>query len=262
MRLALIADLHFGREDPALVPLLRKAILACEPDILVIAGDFVQRARAAHFRPARAFVDSLSAPMLSVPGNHDIPLLNLPARWLRPRAAYRRWIARETEPVWENDTLSLIGVDTTDRWSHQSGRVTARQVRRVCRLIRGAGKRLPVIVAHHPFHQRPEVAKKLMRGAPEALHAWAECGPQIILSGHVHEFFVEPFTARKENGMTLQIHCGTSVSTRTRGAENDFAVLDFDLPRVTVRRMVFGQGDFRPGEERSYVVGASGWSLA
>ena len=36
---------------------------------------------------------------IAVPGNHAIPLFNILARMAWPRAAYRRWIARDTEPV-------------------------------------------------------------------------------------------------------------------------------------------------------------------
>ena len=171
MRLVLIADLHFGHESPSLVPRLHMAIAEARPDLIVVAGDFVQRARASQYRPARAFVDALTAPWIAVPGNHDIPLFNLPVRLLAPRSPYRRWIASETEPVWEDDGARVIGLDTTDRWSPQRGRVDTKQIDRVCGMIRDAGDRLPIILAHHPFHHRPEVAKSLMRGAPEALKA-------------------------------------------------------------------------------------------
>ena len=73
-RLALIADLHFGREIKILLPQLLTAIETARPDYIVIAGDFVQRARASHFEPAKVFVDQLQAPWIAVPGNHDIPL--------------------------------------------------------------------------------------------------------------------------------------------------------------------------------------------
>src|SRR5829696_6551929 len=85
-----ISDLHFGRLDPRTVPPLREAIVASRPDILVVSGDLTQRARDKQFASARRFLDSLPVPRVVVPGNHDIPLYNLLARWLWPLAAYRR----------------------------------------------------------------------------------------------------------------------------------------------------------------------------
>ncbi|SDY11322.1 metallophosphoesterase family protein [Citreimonas salinaria] len=263
MRLVLIADLHFGHESPSLVSRLHAAITGARPDLIVVAGDFVQRARASQYRPARAFVDELTAPWIAVPGNHDIPLFNLPARLLAPRAAFRRWIGPETEPVWEGDGARVIGLDTTDRWSHQRGRVDKRQIDRVGAMIREAGDRLPIILAHHPFHHRPEVAKSLMRGAPEALDAWAECGAHVILSGHLHTFLVEPFVARKSDGQTLQVHCGTSASSRLRGQDNDFAILDVGHRSIEVTRMVFSEGAaFDRASRMAYTAGPDGWVQA
>jgi len=46
MRLVLMTDLHFGRAQPDLVPPLLDSIATANPDLVVIAGDFVQRARA------------------------------------------------------------------------------------------------------------------------------------------------------------------------------------------------------------------------
>ena len=261
-RLVLIADLHFGREDLGVVSEVVKAIRAARPDMVVIAGDFVQRARRSQFRSARAFLGEITAPVFAVPGNHDMPLFNIGARLLTPHSAFRRWIGKETEPRWCDAEVSLIGVDTTNRFSQQSGRVRSAQITRVCADIRAAGERLPVIVAHHPFHQSPEVAKKLMPGAAKALAVWAGCGAHMILSGHVHIFHVEPFVARKKEGMTLQVHCGTSSSTRRRGAANDFAILDVDGPAVTIRRMVHEpNASFTETSRYGFMRTASGWKI-
>lgn len=261
-RLALIADLHFGREQKLLLPHLLTAIHAAAPDYVVIAGDFVQRARPAHFRPARAFVDQLQAPWIAVPGNHDIPLYNIASRLLWPRAAYRRHIATQTEPFIQTKTATLIGIDTTDPLRVQRGRITDDQIDRVCATIKQDDGRLPIIIAHHPFHQKPEVEKKLMHGAARALEAWSDCGPHVILSGHLHSFLVEPFVTRKGAGQTLQIHCGSSTSTRHRGNPNDLAILDITGSGIAISRQIFDpvQG-FTEHANYAYAVTPSGWQV-
>lgn len=263
MRLALLADLHFGRARPELVEPLLASLGAAAPDLCVIAGDFVQRARPWQFRLAADFVERMGLPWLSVPGNHDIPLFDLPRRLLDPRRAYRRWIDEVTEPVHVGDSAVVAGVDTTHRYSHQRGRIRPDQIRRVAELVRAHhARRTAVIVAHHPFHQAKGIEKKLMLGAPRALEAWAEAGPHVILAGHLHQWAVEPFVVAKNAAMTLQVHCGTGLSTRLRGEPNEWALIDIDPPGITIRRMVAGGPGtaFQPSETISYVSGPSGWA--
>ena len=241
-RLALLADLHFGRADPDLAEALLSALAEARPELVLIAGDFVQRARAGQFRLARAFLDALPAPWRAVPGNHDLPLWNLPARLAAPRAGYRRWIASRTGFSLATEDALILGLDTTTRWRHQRGRVGPGQIARVAAEMAGAGSRVPVILAHHPFHQRADVAKDLMIGAPEALDRWADAPPHLLLTGHLHAFLVEPFVARRGGGQTLQVHCGTSTSRRTRGTPNDFALIEIAGARVRIERRAFTPG--------------------
>lgn len=259
-RLALIADLHFGRENKVLLPHLHAAITDARPDYVVIAGDFVQRARPAHFKPARAFVNRLTVPWIAVPGNHDIPLYNIVSRLLWPRSAYRRYISPETEPMLQTDRATLIGVDTTDPSRVQRGLIDDAQIDRVSAEIKKDDGRLAVIVAHHPFHQNPEAEKKLMRGAGRALEEWSDCGPHVILSGHLHSFLAEPFVTRKGAGHTLQIHCGSSTSTRHRGNPNDLAILDISQSDIEITRQTFDpEQGFTTHSRHAYAMAPSGW---
>lgn len=260
-RIVLLADLHFGRADADLATALLAAVGAARPDLVLVAGDVVQRARASQFRLARAFLDGLPGPWHAVPGNHDLPLFNLPARFATPHAAWRRWIAPETEFTLRLDDTLVLGLDTTTPWRHQRGHVDAAQVERVYRAMEGAGARLPVILAHHPFHQRESVAKQLMIGAPDALARWADARPHMALTGHLHQFLVEPFVARRGGGQTLQVHCGTSASRRTRGTPNDFALIETAPDGVQIERRAFTPGDGFPAVARyRYRATPEGWT--
>lgn len=261
MRLVLLSDLHFGRAQPDLVQPLLDAVARADPDLVVIAGDFVQRARAGQFGMARDFLQRLDREWIAVPGNHDIPLFNLPARVFDPRGAFRHWIAPDTEPEVMTDAARIIGLDTTCRWHHQRGRISASQIARVCRILeQEAGRRTVVLVAHHPFHHRPDVEKKVMIGGAEALDRWADCGPHVILSGHLHTWAVEPFVARKTRSMTLQVHCGTGLSTRLRGQPNDFAIIDVEGEQFDICRMTADTGPtFVEQDRSSYRRMPEGW---
>ena len=78
-----ISDPHFGTERPRVVEALVSLAQRERPDLVVLSGDITQRARAEQFAAARAFADRLGAPFVAIPGNHDIPLLDLPAPRLR-----------------------------------------------------------------------------------------------------------------------------------------------------------------------------------
>src|SRR5688572_10615602 len=84
-----LSDLHFGRIDAALLDPLRTAVLGTKPDLIAISGDFTQRARRSEFAEARRFLASLHAPKLTVPGNHDVPLWNIGARFFAPLDRYK-----------------------------------------------------------------------------------------------------------------------------------------------------------------------------
>ena len=94
-RLAHLSDLHFGAHDPRLVSSVERKIDELGPDLVVISGDFTQRARTDQFRDACRFLDRLrdgGHEVLGVPGNHDVPLYDVLRRFLSPLARYRRYI--------------------------------------------------------------------------------------------------------------------------------------------------------------------------
>ena len=258
-RLVQISDLHFGTVDQDLMEPLAIAIEEAAPDLVIMAGDFVQRARGSQFRQAAAFMERLGRPWLGVPGNHDIPLYNLILRVIDPFRRYRRWICDDLQPEVEFDRVRIVGLNTTDPFAHQRGRLAKHDVDRISGILSSDPDRLVVIVAHHPFHQSPEVEKKLMVGAGDALESWAKAGPHVIMSGHLHQWLVEPFVRRKGANMTLQLHCGTGLSTRRRGNPNDFAIVDCAGTGVTVTRMVARQGRFTNAGSVQYALGDTGW---
>jgi len=80
-----LSDLHFGAHDEDLVEAVERKADELKPDLVVISGDFTQRARTEQFKDACAFLDRLREAgheVLGVPGNHDVPLYDVLRRFL------------------------------------------------------------------------------------------------------------------------------------------------------------------------------------
>ncbi|MEP6903288.1 MAG: metallophosphoesterase, partial [Actinomycetota bacterium] len=90
-----ISDIHFGRVDYAIVERLREKITELAPNLVIVSGDLTQRARSKQFIEARQFLDSLPQPQIIVPGNHDIPMHNVFARFVTPLEKYKKYITED-----------------------------------------------------------------------------------------------------------------------------------------------------------------------
>jgi 3',5'-cyclic AMP phosphodiesterase CpdA len=147
-----LSDLHFGRVDPIVADALRGTVSELRPDVLVVSGDFTQRARTGQFRAARAFLDLLPQPQLIVPGNHDVPLHNVIARFFSPLRKYRRHMTDDLQPSYVDDEIALIGTDTTRSFTIGGGGIRNRELHRIRNLLMDLGPPVVLIlVAHHPF---------------------------------------------------------------------------------------------------------------
>ena len=102
-RILHISDLHVG--PPFLRPIADSLVRQAheiKPDLLVISGDFVQRADyEEQWRTAVELRESLPGPQLVIPGNHDVPLYNAHLRVLNPLGRYKRYISSDLNPVFE-----------------------------------------------------------------------------------------------------------------------------------------------------------------
>ena len=220
-RLLQISDTHFGTEQPHVMKALLALAHAEKPDVLVLSGDITQRASAAQFSRARNFCDDLAIPrMLSLPGNHDIPLFNIFARLLHPYAAYLHAFGPALEPQLQTSSLCVLGVKTTRRWRHKNGQISDEQIERVCaQLSKAALQQLRVVVVHQPVH----VLKKSdehdrLHGWEAAVRAWAVAGADVVMGGHIHLPYVCDLSASVQ-GLGRRMWCvqaGTALSSRVR----------------------------------------------
>ena len=232
-----ISDTHFGTEEPAVVKALLALARAQEPDAVILSGDITQRARGAQFAAARAFCDSLGVQrLLTLPGNHDIPLYNVAARLFSPYAGYKACFGDELEPELEFGDVLVIGVNTTRPERHKDGEVSAAQINRVVKRLHGARReQLRVVVTHQPACvMRPEDEKDRLHGGEAAVQAWARAGADLVLGGHIHLPYVSDLCTQADTGTPRPLYCvqaGTALSHRVRhGTPNSVNVLRWNPP--------------------------------
>ena len=242
-----LSDLHFGRVDARLVTPLVQAIEAIGPHLVAISGDLTQRARRHEFLQARDFLQQLHFPQLIVPGNHDVPLYNIPARWLRPLAGYGEHISPDFEPVFADEEMIVVGLNSVRSATLGGrGRLNALQVDRAAtRLMAVAPHVVKIVVTHHPFdlpHGHGD--DHLIGGSQMAMARLAPAGAQVFLAGHLHVSHTGGTAERYKiaGHDALVVQAGT-LSTRGRGEVNSFNVVQIDRPQIVIERHSWDEKD-------------------
>ena len=261
-----LSDLHFGRVDPPILAPLVRYIHAAKPDLVVVSGDLTQRARTAQFLAARAFLDQVPFPLLVVPGNHDIPLYNLVARFARPLQKYCRYLCADLSPFFRDSEIAVAGLNTARSLTTKYGRLNPAQIGRLRdRFRRIEGEITKVVVTHHPFDLPPGYAdrRQLVGGAQAAMAAMAECGVDLLLSGHLHvtHTVLTAGRYRLTGYSALVVQAGTATSTRGRGEANSFNCLRIEPGKISVEQILWNPGTqhLTSGEVAHFQRTVAGW---
>lgn len=254
------SDLHFG---PPYVPAVGEALLAAahelEPDVIVVSGDFTQRAKREQFEAARAYLERLPpVPRVVVPGNHDIPLYRIRERLFSPYALYKKYISAERDSVLELDEAVIVALDSTSpRRAITNGRITDAQLEFAASALRasppGAAR---VVVAHHHFAPAPDYeGGQVMPGGKRSLERFTALGVDLILGGHLHRAYIgnslDVYPGRdREHGIII-VQSGTSTSRRGRareGEKNSFNMIRIgtEVIRITHYMHFEDAGGFAP----------------
>ena len=222
-----ISDLQCGepfvaRAAEALVRLAPRI----RPDVIVAAGDLTQRAKAREFQMALDLFDELpDVPLVTTPGNHDVPLYRVWERLFSPFRNWRRFVSPDLDTVTRLEGATFVALSSAaPRRAIVSGRIGSAQLE----FAREAFRRAPTgdwrcLVIHH--HLVPLPDRKGGRPLPWAHRLLATieaAGVDVVLGGHVHQVHVttsrDLLTEREGPGVPV-ITCGTTTSRRGRGPE-------------------------------------------
>lgn len=216
-----VSDPHFGTERLPVVEALVKLARKLNPRVLLLTGDITQRATRRQFSAARAFVERLNIPIvLAIPGNHDVPLFNLAARFMSPYGHYTRSFGNNLEPEYEDENVLLLALNTTRWYRHKDGEISPGQIERIARRCEAAhSNKYRMVVLHHPMAVTSEEDREnIVHGCEQAIRRWATAGVDIVMGGHIHLPFLMPL---HESWPELQkplwvVQAGTAVSHRVR----------------------------------------------
>jgi 3',5'-cyclic AMP phosphodiesterase CpdA len=263
-----IGDLHFGGlADVLVVEALERMLPDLRPDAIVIGGDLSQRARHGEFQRGRAFANLAreTAPVLVIPGNHDVQW------WRRPfipfgqdaiYQKYRSYFGADLTP-----TLTIPGgaVIASALTAHGVawGSLTARprdiavkghlpksEMQRVQSVFANADPGLPrVLVIHHNL-LRGEISQRMgLARWRRAQRRIIESGTDVVLCGHDHQEGAEMLEGR------VAVSTAGTLSTRARGGRPvsfNFVTIDPAAVQVTFFRWDPAKQRFQPSDTAAF----------
>ncbi|MDP5305747.1 metallophosphoesterase family protein [Paracoccus spongiarum] len=258
-RILHLSDLHFGYHREDLVGPLLALVNRARADLVAVTGDLTHRGRPGQFRQAAAFLDAIAAPLVVVPGNHDVPLYNMPVRFLAPYAGYRRGLGRDLQPALSAGGARVAGLNSVDPFSWQRGILRAGDLDRLAGGVDPL--RCNLVALHHPLEHAPGVDKTLPRGGAAALARLVSMGVRIALSGHLHRWTTEALLETTAHPGLLQVQSGTALCARPGDAQNEVTLLEIVGDRVAIERHVAPMPGLRfaPSDRLDVAFAAGRW---
>ena len=252
------SDLQIGKPyRPEAAEALVRAVDRLKPDLVVVAGDLTQRAKAREFKIARALLGRLGpAPVVVTPGNHDVPLYRIWERLLDPFRNWKRYVSAKLNTVTRLDRATVVALNSAaPRRAIVGGRLGEEQVAFAASAFSEApDEHVRILVVHHHFVVTDDGSGgHPLPGARGHLDAFSRMGIDLLLGGHVHQTrILEPDDPR--TGVPFPVmSCGTTTSWRGRGVEADLNSMNLirveaDRIEVVPHRLIPGGARFEPEE--------------
>ena len=265
--IAHISDLHFGTEDVSVAAALRDDLHSAKPDLVVVSGDLTQRARSRQYQAAQTYLSEIPGPQLIVPGNHDVPLYDVLRRFFSPLGRYHRYISAEVNPVYRDEEMLVVGINTARSFTWINGRISPEQIEAMrTTLQREASALFKIVVTHHPFIPPPGEAGAgiaLVGRAARALTVIDEGGVDLLLAGHLHKGYTGDvrtyYPATKRSVIVAQ--ASTAISKRLRGQPNAYNLITLAGDHISIAVRAWNGTGFAPAALISYRRRESEWRL-
>ena len=270
LRVFHVSDLHFGRPTvPEQIEAIERIIQEGQFDVVAISGDLSQRAKAAEFQRAQAFIRDVNrvSKTIVVPGNHDVVWWKAPLGVGDERRMYEHYhayISEDLEPVLRVPGATFVGLNSahgvtrhTLTWRVRDisiiGAIRRSQIDRAREEFEGSRKDdARVIVMHHNPVKGELSGRHGLANTKKVLGAFAHMGVDLVLCGHDHQEAVH-FIEHTKKGTVIST-AGT-VSNRSRGGRPSSAnVITIRGDDIEVATLVWSAAEktFTPGPSRCF----------
>lgn len=238
------SDLHFGEpHDSRAAETFLAVTHDLEPDLLVLSGDFTQRAKVQEFQEAREYLDRLpDVPRVVTPGNHDVPLYRVWERLVRPFDNYRDHISPELDSVTRVPGMTVVSLNSAaPRRAIVNGRIDAHQIEFARDVFaRSEPHDLKAVVAHHHLAPAPDYeGDHPLPEARKILDAFESMGVELVMGGHLHRAYIgnslDVYPGEDRDRGIVVVQSGTTTSRRGRARER--AKTTFNLLRIHPDRL-------------------------
>lgn len=248
-----LSDFHFGTETEAVANALVRDIQLINPAIIIISGDFTQRALMRQFKAAKQFLDLLATKtVVAVPGNHDITFYNPFERFFYPFKKYKKFISPVINPRYCADNLAVLGVNTATPYKIKAGNVTDEQLQEMANFFsKQCQAKWRIVVMHHNLI--PSEHHHVIAHTEKIISVLQQCNVNLILSGHTHYADVKEIGKNLNHQSMYVLTAGTAISRRIRQQENSFNLIELEADKFKVIIYNFLNGRYLPAKEQEFV---------
>lgn len=261
--IAHLSDLHFGTEVPEVAESLVADLHAQKPTLTIVSGDLTQRARTKQFISARNYLNRLPQPQLVIPGNHDVPLFDVLRRFLCPLGRYSRFINHKHNPTFVDDEIFVAGLNTARSFTWKNGRVSVEQIDTLQGQLAQAGKRVKIVVTHHPFLPPPgEAGIELVGRAARAVTMLDARNVDLLLAGHLHRGYAGDIRTHypAARRAIIAAQAGTAISRRMRhGEANAYNLIRLERTLLSIEVRAWDGHMFSTQHHSIYDRAEDGW---
>ena len=254
------SDIHFGEPyNPVVGEAFQAMAGTVGADLIVVSGDFTQRAKVHEYEAARRWLDALpELPLVVTPGNHDVPVYRVLERLFQPYRNYRTWIADQLDSVTRIPGATVVSLNSTAPLrAIVNGRIDRAQLAYAARVFQESDPdSARIVVAHHHFAPAPDYeGDTAMAGAREVLDALNQMEVELVLGGHLHRAYIgnslDVYPGQdREHGIVI-VQSGTTTSRRGRAREqarNSFNVVRIAEDHLEITHFMYFEdiGRFAP----------------
>jgi 3',5'-cyclic AMP phosphodiesterase CpdA len=245
------SDLHFGKPySPKVGQAFVAAARSIAAELIILSGDFTQRAKVHEYEAARAFLDRLpDVPTVVTPGNHDVPLYRVFERIFHPYRNYRRFVSEELDTVTRVPGAVVVSLNSAaPHTAITNGRIRRHQVAFAAHVFEEASDDdAKILVAHHHFAPAPDYeGDTQLPHAREILDAFSSMGVELIFGGHLHRAYIgnslDVYPGKDRRHGVVIVQSGTTTSGRGRAreqAKNSFNVVRIGKDHLEVTHYMY-----------------------